>query len=368
MLRDSVAGYLGRSYDFEARRAAAESEAGWRPQVWRAFAEDLGILGAPFPENLGGLGGGAVETLIIMEEFGKALVLEPYVGAVVIGGGLLKNSAHPRAAELIAGIVSGDIIFAFAGPEPQGRHNLADVRTTAVKSGDGWTLNGTKAVVTGAPWASHLVVTARTSGAQRDRAGISAFIVPAKAAGVNLQEFPTVDGSRAAEVMLEDVKVAASDLIGVEGAGLPLVERAVDEAIVATCAEACGILKRLVDDTVEYAKQRKQFGQAIGQFQALQHRMVDMFIQLEQAVSITYLATIRLDDDAERAKAASAAKAQVGKAAKFVGQNAVQLHGGMGMTDELPIGWYFRRLTVLENQFGSTDHHLARYDRLAFGE
>lgn len=368
MLRDTIASYLADKYAFDQRRAVVSKEPGWNPAVWKAFAEELGILGAPFPEDLGGLGGGAIENMIVMEEFGKALVVEPYLGTVVIAGGFLKHSGHPGAAELIGRIIAGEAVFAFAYAEPQGRYNLADLATTAKKDGGGYVLNGHKAVVIGAPWATHLIVTARTGGGQREAQGISAFIVEKTAPGVTTRDYPTVDGLRASEVFLENVKVGAEALIGPVGHGLPLIEKVVDEAIAATCAEACGVLRKLHEGTVEYTKQRKQFGVPISSFQVLQHRMVDMFIQLEQSVSMTYMATIRLAEDAERSKAVSAAKVQIGKACRFVGQNAIQLHGGMGMTDEMAIGHYFKRATMIESAFGNTDHHLARYEFLSLGE
>ncbi|MDB5443366.1 MAG: acyl-CoA dehydrogenase, partial [Phenylobacterium sp.] len=329
---------------------------------------ELGILGAPFSEELGGLGGGPVENMIVMEEFGKALVVEPYLGTVVIGGGFLKHSGHPQAAELIGKIVAGEAIFAFAYAEPQGRYNLADLTTTAKKDGAGYVLNGHKAVVVGAPFATHLIVTARTGGGQRDAQGISAFIVEKSAPGVTTRDYPTVDGNRASDVTLENVKVGPEALIGPEGYGLPLIEKVVDEAIAATCAEACGVLRKLHEGTLEYTRQRKQFGAPISSFQVLQHRMVDMFIGLEQSISMTYMATIKLADDAQRTKAASAAKVQIGKACKFVGQSAIQLHGGMGMTDEMAIGHYFKRATRIESAFGGIDHHLARYEFLSLGQ
>jgi alkylation response protein AidB-like acyl-CoA dehydrogenase len=369
LLRDALASYLGDHYAFDQRRAAIKSAAGWRPEVWKAFANDLGILGATFPEDLGGLGGGATETLVIMEELGKALVVEPYLATVVIAGGFLNRSDHPAAAELIGQIIAGDATFAFAHAEPQGRYALSDVAVTATRQGAGYVINGQKAVVLGAPWASHLLVTARTGGARRDASGISIFVVDPKASGVVMREYSTVDGGRAAEIAFENVAVGADALIGAEGQGLPLIEAVVDEATAALCAEACGVLRRLHEGTLEYTKQRKQFGQPISQFQVLQHRMVDMFIAFEQSVSMTYMATIKLSAPAdERAKAVSAAKVQVGRACRFVGQNAIQLHGGMGMTDEMAIGHYFKRATMIEAQFGNTDHHLARYEALSFGK
>ena len=367
MLRDTVTSFLNDKYDFEARKAIVQSEAGWRPDYWKAFAEELGILGAPFSEELGGLGGGPVENMIVMEAFGRALVVEPYLGTVVIGGGFLRHSGHSRAAELIGGIVAGDVLTAFAYAEPQGRYNWADLKTTAKTDGAGYVLNGHKAVVVGAPWATHLIVTARTAGGQREANGVSVFLVDKAAKGVVTRDYPTVDGQRASEVYLENVSAPAEALIGPADAGLPLVETVMDEAAAAALAESMGVLAKLHEGTLDYTKQRKQFGQPIGSFQVLQHRMVDMFIAVEQSTSITYMATLKLDEpEAERAKAVSAAKAHVGKALRFVGQNAIQLHGGMGMTDEMAIGHYFKRATMIERQFGSTDHHLARYEALSF--
>jgi alkylation response protein AidB-like acyl-CoA dehydrogenase len=368
MLRDTVASYLADHYSFDQRRAMLAKEPGWSPAIWKAFAEELGILGAPFSEELGGLGGGPVENMIVMQEMGRSLVVEPYLGTVVIGGGFLKHSGHPGAEALIAQITAGEAMFAFAYAEPQGRYNLAVLKTTAAKDGAGYVLNGHKAVVVGGPYATHLIVTARTGGGQRDAEGISAFIVETAAPGVSRRDYPTVDGFRASEITFENVKLGAEALVGPEGRALPLIEKVVDEAIAATCAEACGVLSKLHEGTLEYTRQRKQFGQPISAFQVLQHRMVDMFIQVEQAVSMTYMATIKLADDKQRSKAAAAAKVQIGKACRFVGQNAIQLHGGMGMTDELAIGHYFKRATMIESAFGSTDHHLARYEFLSLGQ
>ncbi|HYD45456.1 MAG TPA: acyl-CoA dehydrogenase family protein [Phenylobacterium sp.] len=368
MLRDTLASYLADTYDFDKRRAALKTEAGWRPEVWKAFAEELGILGASFSEEQGGLGGGAIENMVIMEELGKALVVEPYLETVVIGGGFAKHAqGWAGAGEAIGKIIGGEMLTAFAYAEPQGRYNWADLKTTARKDGDGYVLNGAKAVVIGAPWATHLIVTARTGGGQREAQGISVFIVERGAKGISYRDYPTVDGRRASEVTFENVSVPAGALIGAEGQGLALVDQVMDEATAALCGEALGVLSKLHQGTVEYTKERKQFGQPISQFQVLQHRMVDMFIQVEQSISMTYMAHVHLDEDAEaRAKAVSAAKVQIGKACKFVGQNAIQLHGGMGMTDEMAIGHYFKRATMIESQFGNTDHHLARYEALSF--
>ncbi len=368
MLRDTVASYLADNYDFDKRRAALKFAPHWRPDVWKAFAEELGILGAPFSEELGGLGGGYTENMVVMEELGKSLVVEPYLQTVVIGGGFLKHSGYAGASDVIGKIIAGDAILAFAYAEPQARYTWQDLKTTAKKDGSGYVINGHKAVVIGAPYATHLIVTARTGGGQRDAQGVSVFLVEKGAKGVTTRDYPTVDGFMASEVYFENVSVGADALIGAEGQSLALVEKVLDEAVAATCAEACGVLRKLHEGTLEYTKQRKQFGVPISSFQVLQHRMVDMFIQLEQSISMTYMATIKLNEtDVERAKAVSAAKVQIGKACKFVGQNAIQLHGGMGMTDEMAIGHYFKRATMIEGAFGSTDHHLARYEGLSLG-
>ena len=365
LLRNSVQKFVQNDYTFEKRRAIAKSETGWKKENWAQFAE-LGLLAAPFAEEFGGLGGGPVETMIIMEEFGRGLVIEPYVPTVVLGGGFLRHGGTKAQKEqMIPQIIEGKRVIAFAFAEPQGRYNLADLNVTAKKSGAGYTLNGHKAVVIGAPWADTLIVSARTAGGQRDEKGVSVFVVDKKAKGVSCRDYPTVDGLRASEVTFENVALGADALIGQADNGLALIERVVDEGIAALSAEAIGGMKVLNDTTVEYCKTRKQFGVPIGKFQVLQHRMVDMFMNYEQSVSITYMVTLKLgESDAERKKAASAAKVQIGKAGRFIGQNAVQLHGGMGMTDELNVGHYFKRLTMIDTMFGNVDHHLKRYASL----
>ncbi len=366
LLRNSVQGLLAAKYDFDTRRKIVKSADGMSKEVWAQFAE-MGLLAAPFSEEQGGFGGGAIETMIVLEEMGRNLVVEPYVETVVIAGGFLRegSSADQQAAH-IPGIVDGSTIWAFAYAEPQGRYNLADLVTTAKKDGAGYTINGYKAVVLGAPWAQKLIVTARTSGGQRDRDGVSVFIVDKNAAGVSTRDYPTVDGRRASEITFENVKVGADALIGAEGKGLPLVEKITDQAIAAISAEAVGCMGELNKATVEYCKTRKQFGVPIGKFQVLQHRMVDMFMAYEQSVSMTYMVNLKLEEnEAERIKAAAGAKVQIGKAGRFVGQQAVQLHGGMGMTDELNVGHYFKRLTMIDTQFGNVDHQLKRYSNAA---
>jgi alkylation response protein AidB-like acyl-CoA dehydrogenase len=365
LLRNSVSKYIADNYKFEDWRKFTLSEAGRDPKHWAQFAE-LGLLAAAMPEAHGGFGGGPVETMIVMEEFGRALVVEPYVPTVVIGGGFLMDGA-PAALqeEFLPKIASGETMMAFAFAEPKGRYNLADLATTAKKQGSAYVLNGHKSVVLGGPWADQLIVTARTGGAGRGEKGISVFLVDKKANGVSTRDFPTVDGLRASELTLENVEVPASRLIGELDNGLPLIERIVDRAIAAHCAEANGAMKVLVDTTVDYSKTRKQFGQPIGKFQALQHRMVDMFTSYEQSVSITLMVTLKLaESDKERKKAASAAKVQTGKAGRHIGQEAVQIHGGIGMTDELNVGHYFKRVTMLDTLFGNVEHHLRRYAAL----
>jgi pimeloyl-CoA dehydrogenase small subunit len=366
MLRDTVARLIREQYDFETRRKIAKTEAGWRPQMWAQFA-DLGLLGASFPEADGGFGGGPIEAMIISEEFGKGLVIEPYVQTVVLAGGFLRHGGSAaQKEENLPALIGGERIYAFACSEPKSRFDLNDVATTAKKDGKGFLLNGAKAVVTGAPFASHLVVTARTSGGQRDTGGITLFLVPKSAKGVSTRDYPTVDGLRASEVSFENVSVGADAVIGDADGAFPLIERVVDEAIASLCAEAVGCMKVLNEATLGYAKQRKQFGRPIADFQVLQHRMVDMFMACEQAVSMTYMVTLKLDEPAKARKlAASGAKVQIGKSGKLISQDAVQIHGGMGMTDELNVGHFFKRVTMIESQFGNTDWHLRRYTELS---
>jgi alkylation response protein AidB-like acyl-CoA dehydrogenase len=359
LLRDSLAEYLADHYDL------ASSRVGWQPQVWRAFAHDLGILGATLPEDVGGAGGGPVEAMVVAEELGRALVVEPYVDTVVLGGGVLRRCAG--GAEVLKGIVAGDARVAPALLEPTSGESTHDVTTSAERVGDSWVLTGAKTVVPGAAHATHLLVSARTAGERRDHAGISLFLVPLDPAPAGLQahHYRTIDDRHAADLEFDGVHLPATALLGEQDAGWDALSPALDEAVAAVCAEAVGAMRKVLADTVEYAKQRRQFGQPIGSFQVLQHRMVDMHIELEQAVSAVYLATLKLGaEPAERARAVSAAKVTISRAARFVGQSAVQLHGGMGMTQELAIGHYFKRLTAIEHEFGTADAHRARYAAL----
>ena len=366
MLRDTLARFLADTYDFESRKKMLASADGRDPGIWRALAQDLGILSAPFAEKHGGMDGGALENVIMMEELGKVIAIEPYLQTVVIGGGALKHSGGPIADAMIPEIIAGNTTIAFAYAEPQGRYDLANLRTTAKADGAGYVLNGHKGVVYAAPWSSHILVTARTGGSQRERSGVELFLIDAKSPGIVRRDYPTVDGFHASEIYFENVAVPGEALLP---GGLSLIERIVDEATVAVCAEACGVTRKLHEGTLDYSKQRQQFGQPIGRFQVLQHRMADMFIEVEQIVSMTLMATLKLESPEDQRKAAvSLAKAKVSRSAKFVGQNAVQTHGGIGITQELAIGHYFKRATMIESQFGTADYHLERFEQLTLAD
>ena len=371
MLADSLSGYLAANYGFEARKAIVASEAGWSADIWSGFAHELGILGALAPEAVGGLDGGPVEAMILMEAAGKALVVEPLMETAVVGVGLLKRAGGVRADAVLQGIVEGTAIVAFGHAEPQGRHALLSVATTAERSGDGWVLSGAKAVVSAAPWATHLIVSARTSGAEATApGGLSLFLIEVAAhrdSGLSVRGYPTVDDRHAGEVVMERLVLPGDALLGVEGAAFDtLISPVMDEAVAALCAEAVGVLRELHGQTLEYVKQRKQFGRPIGEFQVLQHRLADMFMAVELAVSLTCMATLKLGEPAaERGRAVSAAKVGVSKALRFVGQNAVQTHGGIGVTDELALSHYFRRASAIEIQLGGVEQHLRRFIALA---
>lgn len=362
LLKDSVASFLADTYDFEARKGYARQPGGFSKDVWAKFAE-LGLLGLPFAEADGGFGGGAVETMLVMEQFGKALVLEPYLATVILGGGVLRHagSAEQKAAHIPA-IAEGSLTLALATTERFSRYDLFDVQTTAKKDGSSWVLDGEKCVVVNGATADKIIVTARTSGSRRDTGGIGLFLVPGDAAGLTRRGTATQDGTHVAEITLTGVKVGPEAVIGDPAGGLAVVERVADEAIAALSAEALGAMEELHTLTVDYLKQRKQFGINIGSFQALQHRAAEMFVALEQARSMAMLAamTAETEDVAERQAMASAAKVQIGRSAKFIGQQAIQLHGGIGMTMEYKGGHYFKRLTMIDTLFGDADHHLSK--------
>jgi pimeloyl-CoA dehydrogenase small subunit len=360
LVKDSITRLLADRYGFERRKKYEASAEGWSRELWRQYAE-LGLLGLPFSEADGGFGGGPVETAVVMEAFGAALALEPYLASVTLAGGVLRRAANDRQrAALIPQLASGKLVMAFAHSEPQSRYDLHDVGASAKRHGGSFVLDGEKGLVLHGDSADKLIVSARTSGARRDRDGIGLFLVATDAAGVSRRGYRTQDGARAAEVSLHGVIVSAEDVIGDPSGGLSVIEGVSDEAIAALCAEAVGAMEEALKLTVEYLKTRKQFGVTIGSFQALQHRASDMLVALEQARSMAAFAAMMVNDEdaSERRKALSAAKIQIGQSARFIGQQAIQLHGGMGMTMEMKIGHLFKRLAMIERQFGDVDHHL----------
>jgi pimeloyl-CoA dehydrogenase small subunit len=365
LLKESLDRLIGDRYAFEQRKGYAQSPQGWSRELWAQFAE-LGLLGLPFEEPHGGSAGGPVETMIAMEAFGRALALEPYLATVVLGGGFLRHGGSAeQCADLIPQIADGSLTVAFAHTERQSRYDLYDIETRAVRDGAGWMLDGKKGVVVHGDTADKLVVTARVGGGRRDRDGVAAFIVDGKTAGVSRLGYPTQDGLRAAEITLANVRVGPEGALGEPGKALPLIERVVDEAIAALCAEAVGAMAVMHELTVEYLKTRRQFGREIGSFQILQHRAVDMLIALEQARSMAMFATMMAAEEnaAERRNAVAAAKVQIGRSGKFIGQQAIQLHGGIGMTMEYKVGHYFKRVTMIDTMFGDADHHLRELAR-----
>ena len=363
LLKESVGKMFAARYsDFEKRKAYQKLPNGYDRAVWSEYAE-AGILSLPFSEDHGGFGGGPVETMIVMEQIGRSLAVEPYLATVVLCGAILKHcAAEPAAAELIPKIAAGEAVVALAQIERGSRYDLNDVSLAARKDGEDYILEGEKSVVLGGAGADFLIVSARTGGNRRDANGISLFVVDAKTPGISRRGYPTQDGQHAAEISFAQVKLPASTIIGGEGHGLALLSRGVDEAIAGICAEAVGAMDELVKMTVEYLKTRKQFGVAIGSFQALQHRSVDMLVMLEQARSMAIYAALSAGDDnaVTRGQAVSAAKVQIGRSAKFIGQQATQLHGGIGMTMEYKGGHYFKRLTMIEQMFGEADYHLRK--------
>ena len=360
LLRHSVERYLADHYQFESRKRYAHEPRGWSLIIWKQYA-DLGLLGLPFAEEYGGSAGGPVETMIVMEEIGRALVLEPYLATVVLGAGFIRlGGSKAMQADILPKIAAGELSLAFAHSERQARYNLADVATTARRDGTGFVLDGAKTLVLHGDSAEKFVVSARTSGAQTDRDGLALFLIDAGAPGVSVRGYPTVDGLRAAEVTLSNVRADASAAVGEPDAAFALIERVADTAIAALCAEAVGAMAAMHATTVDYMKTRRQFGVTIGSFQALQHRTAEMLIAVEQARSMAMLATMMAaeDDARERRQAISAAKVQIGRSGRFVGQQAIQIHGGIGMTMETKVGHYFKRVTMIDTQFGDADYHL----------
>jgi pimeloyl-CoA dehydrogenase small subunit len=366
LLKDSIEGLLGDKYDFEQRKKFLAGSEGWSREIWKQYAE-LGLLGLPFAEEHGGIGGGPVETMIVMGTIGNALALEPYLPTVVLAGGAIRRfGTDAQKNKYLPQIAEGKITGAFAHTERQSRYDLFDVKTTAKASGNGFTLDGQKSVVLNGDQADFLVVTARVSGNQRDKDGLGLFIVDAKANGVSRRGYRTQDGLSAAEVQFSGVKVEADAVIGKPGAALPLIEQIADDGIAALCGEAVGVLAALTEATTDYLRTRKQFGINIGSFQVLQHRNVEMLIAAEQAKSMALLATMMVNesDPVTRRKTLAAAKTQIGRSAQFVGEQAIQLHGGIGMTMELKVGHWFKRATAIDIQFGDADYHLEQFGNL----
>ena len=362
LLRSSVERLLRDQYDFDARRKIVASEDGWSRERWKSFAE-LGLFAAPFSEEISGLGDGPLSTMIIMQEFGRHLVVEPFLETVVLAGGLIELVGSEKQKQVfIPDIIAGTHIWALAWTEKGSRFDLATVATTARRDGEDYVLAGEKVAVIAAPWADYLIVSGRTSGHRHDRGGVSLFIVDRRAANLHLRSFKTIDGRRAAEASLRGVR---GQLLGREGEGVAALEACRDRAIGACCAEAVGAMAELNSAALEYSKTRKQFGTTIGSFQVLQHRMVDMFIAHQEALSLMQHLNLSLSaGEAGVSRLASAAKSKIGYAGKFIADQAVQIHGAMGMTDELNVGHYFKRISSINIQFGDPAYHVLRYAQL----
>ena len=363
LLRDSVRKLVEKSYSFSARTALLKSDLGFSRSIWKSYAE-LGWTALPFSEEDGGLGGKAVDTMVVLEELGKGLVLEPYLTSVIFAGGLLKQASAAVRSRYLPSLIEGTLIAAVAYAEPESRFDLARVGTTAKRQGDGYVLTGQKIAVIGGPAADLFIVSARTSGNAGDRQGITLFAVDGKSAGLSKIDYLTVDGLRGSNLSFENLKLGSEQIIGEADKGFALLERASDETIIALGAETLGVLEVLFKSTVAYTKERKQFGVPIAAFQVLQHRMVDMYSEYELSKSMLYMATMTLDAGKPIAKAASALKVQLGKSGRFISQAAIQNHGGMGMTEELPVSHYFKRATMLDLTLGNADYHLDRYRSL----
>jgi len=364
LLKDSVDRLIADKYQFAQRKQYQTETGGWSEKLWGDYAE-MGLLGLPFEETLGGFGGGPVETMIVMEAFGRGLILEPYFATVILAGGLLRRAGSDALrGALVPRITSGKLKLAFAHVERHSRYDLGDVSTTARKDGSSYVLDGAKSVVLHGDCADQVLVTARIAGAQRDRDGVGLFLVDAATPGFSRRGYPTQDGLRAAEITLSGVRVGGDGVLS-ENA-LPAIEHVVDEAIAALCAEAVGTMQVMHDTTLDYMKTRKQFGRTIGSFQVLQHRSVDMLVALEQARSMAMFAAVMAADEnpIERKRAIAAAKIQIGKSGRHIGQEAVQIHGGIGMTMEYSVGHSFKRMTVIDQLYGDADTHLASLARL----
>lgn len=366
MLADTLDRFVAGQYGFEARNAIAYGDVGMAPALWGQFAE-LGAIGALFPEADGGFGGAGFDIAVVFESLGRGLVVEPFLGALMVGRAL--GAAGTAAQkERIAGLIDGSTVSALAHDEPGGHYELARVSTRAVRSAEGWALSGAKAVVLQGEQAQLLLVSARTAGAVDSEDGISLFLVPADAAGVVRRGMGRIDGGRAAEITLDNVQLSADALLGAEGQGFATLELAVGWGVLALCAEALGAMEVAKKDTLEYLRTRKQFGVPIGSFQALQHRMADLLLEVEQSRSAVINAAAAMDDDrVARERALSAAKFTIGRIGALVSEESIQMHGGIGMTWELPLSHYAKRLVMIDHQLGDEDHHLERFIALARG-
>jgi alkylation response protein AidB-like acyl-CoA dehydrogenase len=366
LMAESVGRFLSDHYDFEQRKQIIGSDAGASTAVWKQLA-DMGVLSIPFSEEAGGFGGGAIDMMSAMQSIGQSLVVEPVLATVLAARLIDRAGSAVQKTEIVSAVIDGSRKLAFAHLEDGARYRVSHVALTATRAADGWVLNGLKRVVVGATLADLLVVSARTSGKAGDSEGISLFVVAPGAKGISMTGYRTLDNQRGADVRFDGVKVGDDALVGTEGAALPVIEEAFDFATALLCSEAVGALQFANDTTLEYLKTRKQFGAPIGSFQALQHRMVEMFVSTEQARSMSYLAASKVDtatDPVERARIISAAKIKIADACRQVSQESIQLHGGMGMTEEMKVSHTFRRLTMIAQQFGDVDSHLARFAAL----
>jgi len=362
LLQDSITRLLGDRYAFEQRKGYVKAAEGFSPALWSQYAE-LGLLGVPFAEEYGGFGGGAQEIMLVMQAFGRALILEPYLATVVLGGTALQLAGSDgQKAEIFPAVAEGRMKLAFAHSERQARYDLSDVVTTAKRSGGGWVLDGAKSVVTHGDAADKLVLSARTSGDRYDADGITLFLVDTAAAGLARRGYATRDEQRAADVALSNVTVGDGDVLGEVGNGLAIVQRIVESGIAATGAESVGAMEAMHSMTLEYSKTREQFGKPIGSYQVVQHRLADMFMTMEQGRSMAMLATMMVEEpeSAERTRKIAMAKVGLGQAARYVSQSAIQMHGGIGMTEEYAVGHYFRRCMVIERLFGDPAYYLQR--------
>ncbi|MEM7365896.1 MAG: acyl-CoA dehydrogenase family protein [Pseudomonadota bacterium] len=363
LLQDAVTRFVQDNYDLERRTKLVAGKTGFSEDYWSAMAE-LGWFALPFDEADGGFGGNQIDAMVVMEQFGRGLVLEPFLASLVLGGGVIKRAAsNDQKAALLPGVIDGSAQLTLAWAEEQARFDLHDVTTTARADGDGFILNGQKSMVANAETATHIIVSARTGGGQIDEEGISLFLIDADAEGVKRDNFPTVDGLRASELTLTDVRVDGDALMGKTGQGFEALRGAANDGILALCAEAVGAMEILYKDTVAYTQEREQFDHPLSDFQVVQHRLVEMFMEYEQCKSMLYRATMEAaqGDTPAAQRAVHGLKHLVGKAGTFIGENAVQLHGGMGMTEELRVGHYFKRLIVIDGQFGDAGYHLERF-------